>query len=329
MANILVIGPLFFGYSQRLVELMKDDGHSVNFIVDRPSEKFLYKVLVRLSPSFLNRKCSTFFREQLSGLSDFEPDLVLVIKGEGVNKNILSMLRNKFCNAKFVNYQWDAIKSVPTFSECRNLYDKIYTFDKQDASNYSLNFRPLFFIDSLNSRESFTEQLPCIYDLSFVGTIHSDRYTIINKIKNQLPLDIHCYWYNYVTDKAMFYFRRFLNIRFLFSRMSEFQFKPLNSKDVYSIFRQSNCILDIERPQQRGLTMRTLEVLSAGKKLITTNSSIREYDLFCSGNVFVINRKNPKIPLDFLKKSPNSVDQDIIIRYSVVTWLDEVVYSNL
>ncbi len=308
---------------------MKNDGHNTYFITDRPSESFFHKVILRLSPSLVKKKCSKFFLNQLAELCDFIPDLVLIIKGEGVTKDVLSILRNKFPAAKFINYQWDAIESVPTFLECQHSYDKIYTFDKQDAYNHSLIFRPLFFIDNFIPKGNSIKQLSCIYDLSFVGTIHSDRYTVINKIKKQLPADIRCYWYSYVTDKAMFYCRKLLNIRYLFSKINEFQFIPLDNRDVYSIFSHSNCILDIERPRQRGLTIRTLEVLSSGKKLITTNPSIREYDLFHSGNVFVINRKKPQIPLDFFKKSPNPIEQKVIARYSVATWLNEVVYSNL
>jgi hypothetical protein len=83
-------------------------------------------------------------------------------------------------------------------------------------------------------------------------------------------------------------------------------------------------ILDIEHPNQRGLTMRTFETMGAQKKLVTTNALIAEYDFFDTSNICILDRKNPKIPKDFLESPLVPLAPDIYRRYSIEGWLDEI-----
>ena len=86
----------------------------------------------------------------------------------------------------------------------------------------------------------------------------------------------------------------------------------------------SEIIIDIEHPDQSGLTIRTLEVLAAGKKLVTTNRDVINYDFYQYGNVYVIDRLNPKVPQDFIKKPFNPYPSSILNSYSIDNWLVDV-----
>lgn len=327
MANILLIGPVFFGYTKSITNCMEADGHTVKLISDRPSESFLNKVIVRLSPSLVRSSCYNYFKRELDSLGDFEPNLVLVVKGEGLNKKIMSYMKTAYRHAKFVNYQWDAVSNVPSFHDIYHMFDFVYTFDRSDAERYQLIFHPLFFVG--NGSASHHAIVERKFHLSFIGTIHSDRYSVINKIKNNMGSDIDCFWYPYVTDRAVFFIRKFFDYRYFSSKLSEFRFTPLPKNEAYDVFMKSTCILDIERPQQRGLTMRTIEVLSLGRKLITTNFDIVNYDLYDSGNVLIIDRNNPVIPRTFLIEPPKSIDLNVLERYTLSSWLNDVVYTHL
>jgi len=328
MSNILLIGPRFFGYCDRIAKRITKDGHSVAYIPDRPSESFYSKVIIRLRPSLFKSKCFDYFVDEFSKIPDFFPDVVLIIKGEGIQRSTLEHIRTIYPDARYVNYQWDAAVNVPTFHECKDLYDAVFSFDKNDANHLGVDFCPLFYFDEqlVNAVDSTSELK---YDISFVGTIHSDRYSIIKKIDKALPCSIRRLWYRYITDWQIFLVRKIFSPQFWNSKLSDFKLKPLSHQEVINIFNTSNCVLDIERPQQIGLTIRTLEVLSAGKKIITTNKAIEEYDLFESGNVLVIDRKNPKVSLDFISTKPNSVDKRMMNSYSISSWLQRVVYMFL
>jgi len=68
---------------------------------------------------------------------------------------------------------------------------------------------------------------------------------------------------------------------------------------MMDIIKNFKTIIDIERPLQKGLTMRTIEMLGTNKKIITTN------------NIFIIDRNNPIIDEIFLKKEYQEIDKNI------------------
>ena len=93
---------------------------------------------------------------------------------------------------------------------------------------------------------------------------------------------------------------------------------------VQSVFSASLSILDIEHPNQVGLTMRTFETLGASKKLVTTNAGVRDYDFFSPSNVYVIDRVNPRVPKDFLDSPYVPLPDSVRARYSIAGWLNEI-----
>ena len=79
--------------------------------------------------------------------------------------------------------------------------------------------------------------------------------------------------------------------------------KTYQYKDIAQYCSESRAILDIAHPLQTGLTMRTIEVLfGIGRKLITTNKDIINYDFYNENNILIINRENLEIPKSFFEK---------------------------
>ena len=64
-------------------------------------------------------------------------------------------------------------------------------------------------------------------------------------------------------------------------------------------------------------------MIGARRKLITTNSNIKEYDFYHPANIFIVDRECPVIPDDFFKMD-YQVNSDIYYKYSLDGWLDEI-----
>ena len=217
-----------------------------------------------------------------------------------------------------VLYLDDSVKNTKGVEKTFTYYDKVMTFDKKDSIQYEIGFRPLYFEDSYNQ----TKEGSFIYDLCFIGTIHSDRLRVIEAIE-----DI-CYrkglaFYNYafLQSRFMYYFYWLTKKEFRKKKPSYFSYKPLPSSEVASVMLKSRVILDIQHPMQTGLTMRTIETLGARKKLITTNSDITNYDLYNPNNIVVINREAPVIREDFLTSPFIEIDKDLLEKYSLSGWI--------
>ncbi|MCP9926190.1 hypothetical protein KBY79_13340, partial [Synechococcus lacustris C3-12m-Tous] len=200
-------------------------------------------------------------------------------------------------------------------------FDRVFSLDPADVDFYGLRLRPLFYTQQFSGSSSCTS---FAYDLSLVGTAHSDRYDVVSRLSHNLPPSITAFWYLYLQAPWVFYVYRFLKPAMRRSRLDEFRFATLSMSAVNDIFLSSRAILDIAHPRQRGLTMRTLETLGASKKLLTTNAAVFDYDFYHSANIAVIDRRSPSIDPDFLRSAYSPLAPSIVSRYSIAGWLDEV-----
>ena len=106
--------------------------------------------------------------------------------------------------------------------------------------------------------------------------------------------------------------------------LNSISYIPKTSVELMDIVKKTNIILDVNDRKQQGLTIRTLETLLAGKKMITTNKDIVNYDFYNRNNICVIDRKNITIPISFFDNEYENIDKEILYKYSVKGWIDDV-----
>ena len=121
-------------------------------------------------------------------------DYIFINKLESINYDILSKIKNIHNTSFFILYKWDSVKN---YKPDINLFDKKFTFDSEDAQKYD-NFKllPLFYIDIKSNSIK--------YDMCFIGSGHSDRYLLIEKIKNSLGKDNSFFIFFYLGSKLTY-----------------------------------------------------------------------------------------------------------------------------
>jgi hypothetical protein len=256
--RVLVIAPRFFGYEQEIVAELTRSGHRVDLLADRPFNSPFMKAVMRFRPELGgHHTCDRFFTQRMEQLSRSDYSTILVIQGEGVTTKTLLGLRNAYPRARLVFYTWDSIENKPFSKRNLPLYDRCTTFDPVDAKKYGMGFRPLFYTNGFD-RPTDTVYT---YDLSFIGTVHSDRYRIVQSLLEQLPPDTRTFVYLYLQAPWMYDVRRIFTNTLDGAKREEFRFDPLGKDVVQATFFGSRAVLDIEHTQQRGATMRTMESL--------------------------------------------------------------------
>ena len=60
----------------------------------------------------------------------------------------------------------------------------------------------------------------------------------------------------------------------------------------------------------------------------STNKDIENYDFYNRSNIFIINRNNPKINVDFFGKEYKNLTDDIYKKYSINQWLKTIFKDN-
>lgn len=101
-------------------------------------------------------------------------------------------------------------------------------------------------------------------------------------------------------------------------------FEKKDSSEIADIVNQSKSVLDIQHPNQTGLTMRTIEMIGMNKKLITTNASIVNYDFYNKKNILIIDRDNPQIDVSFFSTPYEKLNPEIYQKYSLSSWILDV-----
>jgi hypothetical protein len=316
--RILVISPKFFGYETLIVKRLKELGSEVVWLDDRPSNSVYAKLVMRYFPFLYRMQISNYYKKNVNGLFT----KILVINTENLSYKNMCYLKEKTKAKKLILYMWDSLKNKNRWFTIVNLFDKCLTFDSDDARKYNFLFRPLFFTSDIDCNESHHIK----YDISFIGTGHSDRVEIIERIKQQCNLiKLDYFFYLYLQSPLVYFFYKIIKLKqFKKIKRQYFFYKPLGYNDYIDISESSNVIFDIEHPKQKGLTMRTFEALGKEKKLITTNSNIKKYDFYNDVNICVIDRKSPVIDRQFFEKKYEKLPDQIYYKYSINGWLEDI-----
>jgi hypothetical protein len=325
-ADLLLIGGGFFGYAEEISRALSLRGRKVAWFEDRPALDTMTKSLLRIAPSLVAAKAEVYFEGIIAQMREQPIRDILVIKGEALSPKSIERLRAAMPQARLTLYFWDSYRNMSKDSPKKvPLFDKSFTFDPDDAqTDRRLGYRPLFFVDDYASLPKLTPDI----DLLFLGTVHSDRYAILGRLSHALPPGVRFERILYFPSRFLYVARRIGDPQFWRARRNEFVFHPLNKINIQTLISRARVVVDIERSVQSGLTMRTIEMLGAGKKLLTTNSRVIEADFFNPNNISVIDRRFPTVTSSFMESEYEPPSVELLRRYSLSGWLDEVLPPN-
>ncbi|HEX5150699.1 MAG TPA: hypothetical protein VFW07_04590 [Parafilimonas sp.] len=234
-------------------------------------------------------------------------DYILIIRPEVYPIDFLTALKKK--GGIMVGYQWNGLDRFPRTYEYINLFDRFFVFDGKDLEVPGVlpitNFYPtLTHLEKSNDSETAS-------DVFYAGSFYRDRvgvlYEIVSKCK-EAGLDVHCHLFSkkkhHFVNNSISVTRRFLtygeNIRY-----------TLNSK----------ILLDIKASEHEGLSFRVLEAVGFGKKLITTNQRVRDYDFFHPDNILIWSGQSKEELEAFVNKPYVPVSEALKHKYSFKNWI--------
>lgn len=315
--QILLLYSRFFGYDVIVKNKLESFGAQVDLYDARANINSFEKAIRKIDSHFYYRKQRRFHSRIQEDNCEKKYDYIFA--NDVIDEEILRKYRYLFPSATMLLYLDDSVENMKGVEQTFKYYDHILTFDKRDADIYQIAFRPLFFSDDFK-KDYHTHYE---FDISFIGTCHSDRLSIINILRCKYS-NYKFFFFCYLQSWFMFYYHLFSDREYRKVKKSFFQFKSLSTSEVAEILDKSKCVLDIQHPKQNGLTMRTIETLGARRKLITTNQDIKNYDFYDEKNIHIIDRSNPIIPDAFLIGEYQQVDDSIYEKYSITAWIQEV-----
>lgn len=103
---------------------------------------------------------------------------------------------------------------------------------------------------------------------------------------------------------------------------------PVSYDVVTDMVAESKAVLNVAMPGQTGITMRDLEALLIGVKLITTNPHIKNEDFYNANNIYILDGNNVEGLKDFLEKPIIPAPQEIKQRYDFNKFIEEVTVDD-
>ena len=232
--QLLLIAPVFFGYYKEMIkeaELLKYD---VDYICDAPSNSNISKALGRINKRFIKGATKKYFKNTvLPTVSKKKYDEVLIVGGMtfAFTPKMIKEIRDMNPQARFVMYQWDSEKNLPYSTGIHPYIDQLYTFDLNDCETMEkYKFLPLFYTriyENIGSEK--TDEY--VYDCSYIGTAHPQKYKDINEISDKLK-DImpNQYIYHYMPSKLKYVYHKIFAPEFKNAKLQDFKMTKVNKK---------------------------------------------------------------------------------------------------
>ncbi len=318
------------GYPTGIIRQMEALGACVDYINDKPNDGFICKTLGRLQIAIYQKVIDKYYFKRIDELKCNHYDYILVIRGEYTTINALIRMKDVFPEAKRVLYMWDGLHKQNTkgMEKKWDYYDKVYTFDRIDyeENKSKLSFLPLYYYGEYlpkDTKESNAADFK--YDVSFIGTGHADRVKVVKEVMKQCKKNgKKTFQYTFMPHFLVYLKNKLLNRDFRGVKKSEVHFQMLSFEQLYKVYSDSRCIVDVENPGQHGLTMRSIETIGLKRKFITTNKDIVNYDFYNPNNIMVIDRIKPVVDVSFFEKPYEELPCDIYEKYSLKNWVLQV-----
>lgn len=324
--KILFLSANFFGYEIAIENRLRELGAEVDFFNERPSDSVLTKGMIRVRSQLYQKKINRYYEKIWKQIAGLQYDYLLLIKGESIPLSFLEKFAAANPQTQKIFYSYDAVKEYPKFQKLYPFFNLNFTFEPCDAKEYHLHFRPLFFLNDYG----FTgEAGKPKYDIVFIGTAHTDRYLIGEKIKELSDmLNLKTFFYYYAPGKVAFVLKKIFDKHLMSFDMKRLSFKKLKHSEIAALYADSFAVLDINKPFQNGLTMRTFEALASGKKILTTNSDIQNYPFYLTENIQILNRNHLEIDKEFFNTPFRKIDEGLLEKMSLDSWLHCVFFQH-
>lgn len=301
MANsILFVGTTYMGLYQDIISEMRSQGYNVDFIEEIDSRKDplnvrgykgIKKILCVNSKKY-DQYIADYWKNILNSPNYNKPyDYLFVLDGKSLHKCLFDILKQRNTKLKSVNYLFDTTNGVYRFEKKFALFDKVVTFDRSESVKYDIDFLPIYWKPDNN-------MFSIVYKFFGLGAYKKDRYKLFEKVsqfakRNKYPYYIRLRVYKYHLLKIKYFIRMLLGINQNYISPKEYHSEIAMHHNIplsvfQSLLNKSEIVLDTNAPHQDGLTARFMQALGSGKKIITTNKSVVNYEFYTSEQIYVV-----------------------------------------
>jgi len=268
----------------------------------------IYSSLYRL---FTGLKLKNYYKTQpiIEKYRDKKYDYILIVRPDIFFDSQLLELKKMTPN--FIAYFHDSINNIPRKKDVIQFFDKVYSYEKKDVKDFNLNFITNFIY--------LNQPIPSISEFD------QDTFTIMSNDYRKETLKNLAHYLNNksIRNKFLIHTDKKPNEG---EKLLTYIHKRKNNAQVLEYLKKTRIIVDIHKfGIQDGLTFRVFESLYLNKKIITTNTDIKNYDFYNPNNIAIISPEEPiTIPNDFFISPYEKIPNEIYENYLFSNWIKEI-----
>ncbi len=276
--KILLIGLNYHSYTQEIVAELRAQGHQVRFHDIQPGLPWL-KVLRKFAPQRYQPALDRYHAGVLAAERVSAVDMVLFIQVHQMSQPNMLSLKQAFPAAEFVLYNWDAVTNHD-YRPYLQHFNRVYTFDPQDARSLGVGYLPLFCIKAFQNLRRLDSTGQAVYTVGNI--VNPRRYEAIHAFDSYCKAqEISFTAYMAGSTHALTLLMRQGHLPL------DVSLRSIAQPAFVNLVENASAVFDFANHHQVGYTMRTIENLCAGKKIITNNPAIRKEPFFSDDRIHV------------------------------------------
>lgn len=317
--KITLISFDFWGFDKHIIDELQRQGeeaHHINltdFHYRHPS--LLHRIGNSVQKIFFKKNIKKLKRQEyvVNQLHALGPqDVVLVIRPDLLDKP--THLAIKRMTRQYYAYLYDSTNRFPVDHLLHGIFDKIFSFDEEDVKKYRFtHISNYIYLPKKDIRPmgSFANKV-------FIVISGDERLGTLNAVA--ASLESMGIGYKFIVRAS----RRPAGLH----PGIEYRKEEIWQDELKGYLDDSEILLDLIRHGHNGLSFRIFEAMAYQKKLITTNSSVKNYDFYNPQNIMVIDPENVQINPAFFDTPYQPVPENIYKKYTIEGWVNRV-FGNL
>ena len=265
MARILFIGIDYFSYATEICAALERLGQRVDY---HPIEDagFASKTAKKFASGAYAKKLAAYHDRLIEGSAGKGYDVVLFIQCHHMQHSALERLRELHPDARFVLYNWDSLTTHDYRAWLRH-FDHAATFDPADAEALGIGHLPLFAIPRFFEIDHGRPKAQDLYFVGAIGTMH--RFEALERLHSFCQA-------NGLSTRFHLKCSPVIRTKLLKARKSlpGVTGKSLSFDGIVDMLEASRGTFDFANHKQSGYTMRLIENMCAGRKIVTENKRI-------------------------------------------------------
>lgn len=299
--KILFFGLNYHDYTRNIIDEMISLGCDVTYVDIQP-RSVSFKVIRTLRRNLYDRYLELHHASAIKESKVTAYDKVIFLQAHQISPKNLLDLRIAQPKAEFTLYNWDSLSNHDYRLQAK-WFDRVLTFDPVDARENGYSYLPLFcsrFMQGLRRDRAEPGSVFMVGNIVMPGRYAAvetfRRYCTENRLSFKQHLKISpVVWFNLVRNG-------------LFPH--DVSFRSIDKPALRSLIETTSAAFDFANHVQSGQTMRMMENLCLGKKIVTSNTWVKLEPFYSPDRIHVFESLDFSGVSDFLNGDLRNKDAD-------------------